>query len=226
MAPDAAGGDRLGIIGAGKFGTTLARAALAAGYDVAIAGSGPPEGMRLTLSVLAPGAQAMSPEDVARRSGVIVLAIPLHRFRELPPQLFEGRLVVDATNFWEPVDGSDAEVAGARHGTSALLQRWFASARVVKSLNQLSYHQFEEHQRPHGAPDRVAVGVAGDDRAAVAEVMRLVDRLGFDPVDVGPLANGVALEADGSPFATTYTAEQLTNHVSETLGTPVTEARG
>ena len=56
--------------------------------------------------------------------------------------------------------------------------------------------------------------------------MRLIDRLGFDPVDAGPLENGVALEPDGSPFATTYTADQLTNLVSQTLGTPVTEARG
>jgi predicted dinucleotide-binding enzyme len=85
---------------------------------------------------------------------------------------------------------------------------------VVKSLNQLGYHELDEHPRPKGAPDRIAVGAAGDDRLAVRQVMRLVDRLGFDPVDVGPLENGLALEPDGSPFAATYTADELSRVVS------------
>jgi predicted dinucleotide-binding enzyme len=94
-------------------------------------------------------------------------------------------------------------------GTSTIVQERFPSARVVKSLNQLGYHQLEEHRRPKGAPDRIAIGAAGDDRLAVRTVMRLLDRLGFDPVDAGPLKNGLALEPDGSPTATTYSAEQL-----------------
>jgi predicted dinucleotide-binding enzyme len=55
----------------------------------------------------------------------------------------------------------------------------------------------------------VAVGAAGGDRAAVAATMGLIDRLGFDPVDAGPLEHGVALQPDGSPFAVTYTADEL-----------------
>jgi predicted dinucleotide-binding enzyme len=85
---------------------------------------------------------------------------------------------------------------------------------VVKSLNQLGYHQLEETQRPMGEPDRIAIGAAGDDRLAVRKVMRLLDRLGFDPVDAGPLKNGSALEPDGSPIAATYSAEQLSELVS------------
>ncbi len=80
---------------------------------------------------------------------------------------------------------------------------------MVKSLNQLGYHELDELRRPNGAPDRIAVGAAGADRLAVRRVMRLIDRLGFDPVDAGPLENGVVLEPDGSPFAVTYTAEEL-----------------
>ena len=83
-----------------------------------------------------------------------------------------------------------------------VVQERFRSARVVKSLNQLGYHQLEENRRSKGAPDRIAIGAAGDDRLAVRSVMRLLDRLGFDPVDAGPLENGVALEPDGSPIAT------------------------
>jgi predicted dinucleotide-binding enzyme len=200
---------RLGIVGAGKFGTTLARAAVAAGYDVAISGSGPADDIALTVDVLAPGAHAATTEQVVRHADVIVLAVPTHRFRELPRDLFAGKILVDATNYWEQVDGDDPELTDAEDGTSTVVQKRFRSARVVKSLNQLGYHQLEEERRPRGASGRIALGAAGDDPAAVSRVMRLVDRLGFDPVDAGPLRNGVALEPDGSPIAVTYSADEL-----------------
>jgi predicted dinucleotide-binding enzyme len=200
---------RLGIIGAGKLGTTLARLAIAAGYDVAISGSGPAEDIALTVDVLAPGARAVATEEAASHADIVVLAIPAHRFRELSPDVFAGRILVDAMNYWPPVDGDDEDLAGAPDGTSVLVQDRFKSARVVKSLNQLGYHELDELGRAAGAPDRVAVGVVGDDPDAVGAVMRLVNLLGFDPVDAGPLASGVALEPDGSPFAVTYDGDEL-----------------
>ena len=205
---------RLGIVGAGKFGTTLARAAVAAGYDVAISGSGPADDIALTVDVLAPGAHAATTDEVVRHADVIVLAVPTHRFRELPPNRFAGKVLIDAMNYWEPVDGDDDELAAAPDGTSAIVQRHFPSARVVKSLNQLGYHELDEHPRPRGAADRIAIGAAGDDRSAVADVMRLIDRLGFDPVDAGALENGLALEPDGSPYAVVDTADQLRERIS------------
>jgi 8-hydroxy-5-deazaflavin:NADPH oxidoreductase len=205
---------RLGIVGAGKFGTTLARAAVAAGYDVAISGSGAPDDIALTIDVLAPGATAATTEEVVRHADVIVLAVPTHRFRELPPDLFAGKILIDAMNYWQPVDGDDPELAIATGGTSKVVHDRFRSARVVKSLNQLGYHQLEENRRSKGAPDRIAIGAAGDDRLAVRKVMQLLDRLGFDAIDAGPLKNGLALEPDGSPIAITYNADQLSKLVS------------
>jgi predicted dinucleotide-binding enzyme len=204
---------RLGIVGAGKFGTTLARAAVAAGYDVAISGSGPADDIALTVEVLAPGTRATTTAEVVRHADIVVLAVPTHRFRELPRDLFAGKILIDAMNYWQPVDGDDAELTGAPAGTSTIVQERFPSARVVKSLNQLGYHQLEENRRPTGAPDRIAIGAAGDDQLAVRRVMRLLDRLGFDPVDAGPLANGFSLEPDGSPIAATYSADQLSRLV-------------
>ena len=205
---------RLGIVGAGKLGTTLARAAVAAGFDVAISGSGPADDIALTVEVLAAGARAATTDEVVGHADIIVLAVPTHRFRELPRDLFAGKILIDAMNYWEPVDGDDPELTAAADGTSMIVQESFPSARVVKSLNQLGYHQLEENRRPKGASDRIAIGAAGDDRLAVRQVMRLLDRLGFDPVDAGPLKRGVALEPDGSPIAATYTADQLSNLVS------------
>ena len=205
---------RLGIVGAGKFGTTVARAAIAAGYDVAISGSGPADDIALTVDVLAAGAHAATTDEVVRHADIIVLAVPTHRFRELPRDQFAGKILIDAMNYWQPVDGDDPELTTAPGGTSTIVQGRFPTARVVKSLNQLGYHQLEETQRPMGEPDRIAIGAAGDDRLAVRRVMRLLDRLGFDPVDAGPLKNGSALEPDGSPIAATYSAEQLSELVS------------
>jgi predicted dinucleotide-binding enzyme len=207
-------GDLLGIVGAGKLGTTLARAAIAAGYDVAISGSGPAGEIALTVDVLAPGARAVTTDDVVRHADIIVLAVPTHRFRALGRDLFAGKILIDAMNYWEPVDGIDGEFATAADGTSTIVQQHFPSAHVVKSLNQLGYHELDENQRPKGAPDRIAIGAAGDDRVAVRAVMRLIDRLGFDAVDAGPLGNGQALEPDGSPFAITYSADELSKLVS------------
>jgi 8-hydroxy-5-deazaflavin:NADPH oxidoreductase len=205
---------RLGIVGAGKLGTTIARAAIAAGYDVAMSGSGPAEEIALTVDILAPGARAVTTDEVVRHADLIVLAIPTHRFRELPRDLFAGKILIDAMNYWEPVDGDDPQLSTASKGTSEIVQEHFPSARLVKSLNQLGYHELDENRRPNGAPDRIAIGAAGDDRLAVRKVMRLIDRLGFDAVDAGPLENGLALEPDGSPFAVTYTARELRELVS------------
>jgi predicted dinucleotide-binding enzyme len=183
---------RLGIVGAGKLGTTIARAAIAAGFDVAISGSGPASRIALIVEVLAPGAVAMSTQEVVAHADLIVLAVPMHRFRELARDLFAGKTVIDTMNYWEDVDGIDDELSAAPAGSSVVVQQWFSSARVVKSLNQLGYHELEEGTRPHRTPAGMAV--AGDDPAAVGTVMRFVDQLGFDPVDVGPLEAGARLE--------------------------------
>jgi predicted dinucleotide-binding enzyme len=203
---------RLGIIGAGKVGTTIARAALAAGYDVAISGSGPAERIALAVDVLAPGARAVTTTEVVGHADLIVLAVPTHRFREFPRDLFAGEIVIDAMNYWEPVDGADEELATAPAGTSLVVQEWFPSARVVKSrLSQLGYHEFEDGRSPRGAPGRIAIAAASDDCGAVGAVMELIDRLGFDAVDSGPLKNGQLLEPNGPAFGVAYTADELSN---------------
>ena len=202
---------RLGIVGAGKFGTTLARTAVAAGYDVAISGSGPADEIALTVDVLAPGARAATTDEVVRHADVIVLAVPTHRFRELPPDLFAGKILVDAMNYWEEVDGIDEELATAPMGTSIVVQQRFSTSQVVKSLNHLGYFKFAERRRPRGAPGRLAMAAAGDDPVAVAAVMHLIDRLGFDAVDAGSLTAGLALQPGGPVFGISHSHDGLSN---------------
>jgi predicted dinucleotide-binding enzyme len=193
---------------------TLARAALAAGYEVAVSSSGPAERIALSVDVLAPGVVASTVEEIADSADVIVLAVPAHRFRQLPSDLFDGKILVDAMNYWPDADGEDPELASADGGSSVVVQEHFPGARVVKSLNQLGYHELDEYPRPPGAPDRIAVAAVGDDRLAVRTVMHLIDRLGFDPVDGGGLAKGKLLEPDGSPYAETFSADALAKRLS------------
>jgi 8-hydroxy-5-deazaflavin:NADPH oxidoreductase len=205
---------RLGIVGAGKAGTAIARAAVAGGYDVAISGSGPADRIELIVEVLAPGARALSTEEVVAYAGLIVLAIPLHRFRELRRDLFSGKILVDAMNYWDEIDGVDGPFATAPAGTSVLVQERFPSARVVKSLNHLGYFKFEKSRLPKDTQGRIAIAAAGDDRAAVAAVLELIDTLGFDPVDAGNLQHGLALQPGGPVFGAGHSAEELSNLLS------------
>jgi 8-hydroxy-5-deazaflavin:NADPH oxidoreductase len=211
---DAVARERVGVVGAGKLGTALARAALAAGYEVAVASSGPAERIALSVDVLAPGALVATVDSVVDFADVIVLAVPAHRFRQLPSDLFDGKILVDAMNYWPDTDGDDPELTAADGGSSVVVQAHFPGARVVKSLNQLGYHELDEYPRDPGAPDRIAVAAVGDDRLAVRTVMHLIDRLGFDAVDGGPLAKGKLLEPDGSPYAETFSADALAKRLS------------
>ena len=205
--------NRLGIVGAGKIGTAVARAALAGGYDVAISGSGAAERIELIVEVLAPGAHADTTDEVVRHADLIVLAVPMHRFRELRHDLFDGKILVDAMNYWFEIDGADEELAMAPKGTSVVVQQQFPSARVVKSLNHLGYFKFEQARRPPGASDRLAIAAAGDDPVAVGTVLELIDRLGFDAVDAGPLEAGVVLQPDGPVFGVGHSTDELSKLV-------------
>jgi predicted dinucleotide-binding enzyme len=205
---------RLGIVGAGKAGTAIARAAVAGGYHVGISGSGPAERIELVVEVLAPGARALSTDEVVISADLIVLAIPMHRFRELRRELFAGKILVDAMNYWDEIDGVDEQLATAPAGTSMVVQEWFSSARVVKSLNHLGYFKFEKSRLPKGTQGRIAIAAAGDDHAAVAAVMELIDALGFDPIDAGRLEAGLALQPGGPVFGAGHSAEELSDLLS------------
>ena len=200
---------KIAILGAGKVGTALARVAVEAGYQVDIAGSGAPDRIRLIVDVLAPGARAVSAADAVVDADLVVLALPLHRFRHLDSALLDGHVVLDIMNYWTPIDGEISEFDDAPEGTSVLVQSAVPGARVVKTLNHIGYHELEEQRRPAGAPDRIALGAVGDDRSAVAQVLALLERIGFDAIDGGELANGVAFQPGSPLFGAPHSADRF-----------------
>lgn len=185
---------RVAVLGVGRVGSTVARLLVTAGCDVTVAASGDPERIALLTEVVVPGARAAWAADAVRDADLVILAVPLHRFATVDPGMLAGAVVIDVMNYWAPIDGVQAVFEDAERGSSEVVQQHLPDATVVKAFNHIGYHELEEHALPAGHPDRQALGVAGDDPAAVATVAGLIDAFGYDAVVVPSLAAGRVLQ--------------------------------
>jgi predicted dinucleotide-binding enzyme len=203
----------IGVIGAGRLGTAVARQALAVGYSVRIINSRGPDSLRLMTSVLLPKVQVASLEAVVAASDVIILAIPLNQYRTLPPALFVDKIVIDAMNYWPPTEGDIPEFMNEQVTSSEYIQQYLRGARVVKTLNHVAYNEIEEHALPARSPARRAIAIAGDDADAKEQAGQFIDALGFDVVDMGSLAQGEKFQPDTRLFNARLTKDQMSKVV-------------
>lgn len=205
----------IGILGAGKLGIVLGQLARKAGYPVLIAGSGRAEKIALAIDVLVPGATAADGVAVATQADIVILALPLGKYKTVPKHALTGKLVIDAMNYWWEVDGPRDDFIPAGQSSSEAVQEYLSESRIVKALNHMGYHNLHDEARPPRTSGRKAIAVAGDDDTDVETVKHLIDNLGFDPLYIGNLAKGRRLEAGTKAFGANVSSRELMDLIEE-----------
>ena len=182
---------KIGIIGAGYIGGTAARLFAEAGHEVAIANSRGPETLSELVGEIGERAQAVTVEEAARFGDVVLVSIPLGRYKELPADAFAGKIVIDSNNYYPERDGQIEELDSDEKTSSELLAEHLKEARVVKAFNTIWYEHLRTQGRGDLPPDeRRAIFIAGDDREAREAVARLIEDIGFAAVETGKLRDG------------------------------------
>jgi len=189
------------------IGTSVARLAVGAGLEVVLSNSRGPETLAQLVADLGGRARAATPAEAVSAADLVVAAIPLTAFDRLPVDALAGKTVLDTANYYPERDGHLAELDTGELTSSALLQRHLADSRVVKAFNNITPHQLYSLARPTGAPDRSALPIAADDPEARAVATRLLDVLGYDAVDIGPLATSWRSEPNTPVYVQPYLGE-------------------
>jgi 8-hydroxy-5-deazaflavin:NADPH oxidoreductase len=180
---------KIGIVGAGNIGANAARLFVQAGHEVAVSNSRGPESLRELVEELGDSARATSVEEAARFGEVVLLAVPWRSPEALPPaESLAGKIVVDAMNPY----GDNFTLYDLGDSTSSEeVAKRLPGARLVKAFNTIYYvHLAQEGRSDLPVGDRRAIFVAGDDEEAKAVVSRLIEEIGFAPVDTGSLREG------------------------------------
>ncbi|GAA0579713.1 NAD(P)-binding domain-containing protein [Kribbella sandramycini] len=199
----------LGIIGSGNIGTVVAKQAVAAGYDVVLANSRGPESLREKAAEL--GVRAGTAVEAATAGDIVVVTIPFGRYAELPAEQLAGKVVIDTLNYYPSRDGRIEELDEEQVTTAEVVQRHLKDSRTVKTFNNITAAvHLDSLPRPSGAADRSALPLSGNDAEARATVVELLDKLGWDAVDVGPLTESWRHEPETAVYVDPYLGAGIT----------------
>jgi 8-hydroxy-5-deazaflavin:NADPH oxidoreductase len=181
---------KIGILGAGHIGSMLAGHFVRAGHEVAISNSRSPDTLSDVVAELGDSAHAATADEAARFGDVVVVAIPLKAYPDVPPDALAGKVVVDTMNYYPQRDGQFPELDSGETTSSELLQRHLPDAFVVKAFNSIRWDSLRDKAHTGPVETRLGVPIAGDDEAAKQEVDDLLEEIGFDGVDAGGLGEG------------------------------------
>lgn len=199
----------IGFVGSGHIGSTLAKLAIDAGHQVVMSNSRGPETLADLVAELGPEARSATAVDAAEAGEVVVVTIPLGRYREVPVEPLAGKVVIDTDNYYPERDGQIPELDDGSATTAGLLAAHLPTSKIVKAFNNIYYVDLGEQGVPAGSPDRRALPIAGDDAEAKALVAGLVDSFGFDVVDTGALTEGRRFERDTPAYVRRFDAAGL-----------------
>lgn len=194
----------VGFIGSGLIGSTVARLAVAAGYQVVLSNSRGPQTLAELAGELGPQARAATSAAAATAADIVVVSVPFHAHRQLPVEQLAGKVVLDADNYYPNRDGQFAELDNGLLTSAELEQRHLGTAKVVKVFNNIFFRHLQSLPRPAGAADRTALTIAGDDAEAKHTATAFLDTIGYDTVDIGPLAESWRVQPGQPVYATPY----------------------
>jgi len=186
----------IGFIGAGRIGSQLARLAVRHGYDVVLANSRGPESLAPLIEELGPSARSATAEEAAEAGDLVVVSLPVRAIGDVPAAPLAGKAVIDTGNYYPQRDGVIAELEDESLTVAELLQRHAPRSHVVKAFNHITAPDLTADASPAATPGRRALTVAGNDDTARARVAAFIDDIGFDVVDLGPLAEGWRVQRD------------------------------
>jgi 8-hydroxy-5-deazaflavin:NADPH oxidoreductase len=199
----------IGIIGAGRVGSQVARLAIRSGHDVVISNSRGPQTLAGLVAELGPKARAATPAEAGAASDIVVVSVPLKSYPQVPVEPLAGKIVIDTNNYYPQRDGHIAELDRQSATSAELLQVHLPKSKVVKAFNHLYASSLTTDGQPAGTPNRRALVIAGNDQSAKAKVTALIDGFGFDVVDAGPLAESWRIQPDTPGYGPRRTAEEL-----------------
>jgi predicted dinucleotide-binding enzyme len=218
---------KIGIIGSGHIGGTLTRRLTALGHEVKVANSRGPESLRDLEKET--GATAVQVSDAAQDADIVVVTVPEKAVPGLPANLFAnaapGFVVVDTGNYYPQRDGRIAGIEDEGLTESAWVARELGHP-VIKAFNNIQALHLLENGVPVGTPGRIALPVSGDDLTAKAKILTLVDALGFDPLDAGPLAESWRQQPGTPVYATDLDADAARQALADASPERLAELRG
>lgn len=185
---------RIGFVGAGNIGGALAKHFVALGHDVALSNSRGPDTLADQVAELGSLAQAVTVEEALAFGEVLVVTIPLKAIADVPTEGTAGKTLIDTCNYYAERDGQFPSIDDGSTTESEIVAAHFTEANVVKAFNSIYFKHLAEHGKPSSDPDRRAIPIAGDSSEAKLEVSRLIDQIGFEPVDAGELSAGGLFE--------------------------------
>lgn len=200
---------RIGIIGSGNIGGTLAALLVEAGHEVVLANSRGPETLAPLVQRLGAGASAASAQDAAQAGELVVVSVPFGRYEQLPAAPLSGKVVVDTNNYYPDRDGRWPALDAGDTTSSELLAQHLPGSKVVKAFNTIQWAHLRDQGRPADSGERRALPIAGDDAEAKSTVGGLIDEIGFDAVDLGPLAEGRRQQPGTEVYNIALTAQEL-----------------
>ena len=204
---------KIGIIGAGYVGRSIAAAAIRAGHQVMLSNSRGPHTLYTERAIIR--CEVGTIDDAAAFGEIVVVAITMKAYRAVPVEPLTGKIVIDTNNYYAGRDDGFPELERKATTSSELLARHLPRSRVVKAFNAILMPDFDKDGRPSGSHDRRALPLASDDEDAKRIVARLHDEFGFDAFDVGALSEGWRFEPGTPVYCIRFNGDWISRPLAE-----------